>query len=481
MQLPQRWASLGREALFPADTDGRDRFAFLMLLAFILVAPWLGSARLPALLNGLLTPVGRLLVPAFGFAIGAAAFSSRSSFRSLRPLAVPLGSLLGIALLGALQLAPLPDRAFGLVAPVNLEIYHETAEILSLYGKTPPLPRVSLAPEETAGSVLRLGGYAVLLAAAAQLLRTRPRRRVFVGTLLTAACLHVVAAGVVLAGGGPFRGAFGSAEDFGDYLLVILPLAFGAFWAAILTNSDRGRDAVDRAERLEQQLSPVVARGLAFATLMAGIALTGSGGNVAAGTVAIGFLLALASRRRRRKRPAGAVATGVTASLLLAARVNAVPLAALELGGDMGRRLAVWRASLDAWHRFPILGTGLGAFRDAFRRVQPRELSGFVDTAQSDLLQILVTGGAVGALAAVVACASLLAVLLRLWKEQKHREESAMALAGVGALAALGLDGLVEFNLGAPAVPATLACVLGLAVAAGLGSPREPSAAPQTP
>ena len=438
---------------------------------FILVLPWVGSARLPAALTGGVAPVGRFLVPAFGLAIGAATFSSRSSFRSLRSLALPLWSLLGIALLGVLQLIPLPDSVLGRIAPVNLAIYHETAEILSLYGKEVPLPRVSLAPEETAGTVLRLGAYAALLVASAQLLRSRPRRRLFAGTLLAASFLHVVVAGVLLAGGRPFRGAFGSPADFGDYLLVVLPLGFGAFWAAILTNADRGRDAIDRIERLEQRIAPVVARGLACVTIAAGLALTGSAPNIAAGTLTLLILLALASRRRRRSRPTGLAAV-LTSTVLLAARADAAPLQAFSSTETMDRLLAVWRACLEAWHQFPILGAGLGAFRDAFRRAQPRELAGYIDNASSDLWQILITAGAVGAFLALVSFVSLTVVLWKLWKAQKHREESAMVLAGLGALIALGLDGLVEFNLSAPAVPATLACILGLATAAGYGSPR---------
>jgi O-antigen ligase len=102
-----------------------------------------------------------------------------------------------------------------------------------------------------------------------------------------------------------------------------------------------------------------------------------------------------------------------------------------------------------------------------------------VDSAQSNPLQILVTGGVVGGFFVVVGFVALLVVLLRRWKAQRHREERALTLAGVGALLAILLDGLVEFNLGAAAVPATAACIIGLALAAGDGSPREQPAAPR--
>jgi O-antigen ligase len=475
--IPQRLASLCREALAPADSDAADRLAFPMLVAFILVAPWLGGARSPEGLAGMAAPVGRLVIPAFGLAIAAASFWSRSSYRSLRSFALPLGSILGIGLLGCLQLIPMPDTLLQRLAPVNLEIYHETAELMELYGRSGPPPRVSLAPWETVGTVLRLVGYAALMAAAAHLLRTRPRRRVLTGALLVAGCLHVVVAGTLLATGSPYRGAFVSEPDFGHYLLVLLLVGFGALWAEVLTNTDRGRDAIDRAEQYEQRLPPLAAKALAFATIAAGLVLTGSTCSTGASLLAVLFVLALGAGQRRGWRRAARPAGVAAAATLLAARVGALPLTGFA-DVDISSKLRIWEAALEAWRAFPILGAGLGAFPDAFRRTQPRGIPGLVDAAPSDFLQILVTGGAVGALLALLGVVSLFWILLRKWKAQRHREESALVLAGAGAVLALGLDGLLDFNLGATAVPATLACVLGLAIAAADGSPRERPGAP---
>ena len=472
MAIPQRWASLGREALAPADTDAADRLAFLLLVAFILVAPWLGSVRSPGGLAGMAAPVGRLVIPALALAIAAAAFWSRSSYRSLRSFALPVGSILGLALLGGLQLIPMPDSLLQRFAPVNLEIYHETAELLGLYAKSTPVSRVSLAPRETAGTVLRLVAYAALLAAAAHLLRTRPRRRLFTGALLVAGCLHVVVAGALLATGSSFRGAFASESDFGHYLLVLLLVGFGALWAEVLTNTDRGRDAIDRAEQYEQRLPPLAAKALAFATIAAGLVLTGSTCSMGASLLAILFVLALGAGQRRAWRRAGGPAGAGAAAALVAVRFGAWPPTPFA-DIDLSRTLRLSEAGLEAWKTFPIVGAGLGAFVDAFRRVQPRALPGFVDSAPSNLFQILITGGAVGAILAVLAAVSFFWILLRKWKAQRHREESALVLAGAGALLAVGLDGIAEFNLGTAVVPATLACVLGLAIAGADGSARE--------
>ena len=96
-----------------------------------------------------------------------------------------------------------------------------------------------------------------------------------------------------------------------------------------------------------------------------------------------------------------------------------------------------------------------------------------MEFARSLPLQLLVTGGAVGAFFPLLAWVSMFALLLRRFLGQRHREESALTLVGIGALLVVGLDGLAEFNLAAESVPATLACVLGLALAAGDGSRRR--------
>ena len=135
-----------------------------------------------------------------------------------------------------------------------------------------------------------------------------------------------------------------------------------------------------------------------------------------------------------------------------------------DLGRDL--RVLLWTSSLEAWKEFPILGSGLGTFREALRRVQPRYLQGRIEQAHSDPLQLLVTGGAIGAAIGVLLVGSLFAALLRAWRRQKHREASVFVLAGFGALLSLTLHGLVEFNFSIPPIPATLACVLGAAWAA---------------
>jgi O-antigen ligase len=268
--------------------------------------------------------------------------------------------------------------------------------------------------------------------------------------------------------GRPFRGFFPSRADFADYLLVIVPVAFGAVWAEFLTSADRGREAADPTDRLERRLVPLASRSLALATLCVGLALTDAVWRVVAAVVGILLLLALAPRHpHARRRLPVATAIGLLLCGILAVRASGSPLTSLLSERTLNRTVDIWRSAFGAWREFPFVGAGLGAFPDAFRRVQPRGLVGLVDQARSDPMQLLVTGGAVGELLGLTAFLSLLVLLFRRWKAQRHREESALVLAGTGALVSFALAGLVEFNLGTPAVAAVLACVIGMALAAG--------------
>jgi O-antigen ligase len=133
---------------------------------------------------------------------------------------------------------------------------------------------------------------------------------------------------------------------------------------------------------------------------------------------------------------------------------------------NTGARVAIWRTAYRAWQDFPIFGSGLGTFPEAVRRIQPRELGGRLERARSDPAQILVTGGAVGTVLVAVLYLSLFLVLVRSFREQPHREESALVLGGFGALLSLSIHGLMDSAYPAPVVPAMLACLVGAAWAA---------------
>jgi O-antigen ligase len=196
-------------------------------------------------------------------------------------------------------------------------------------------------------------------------------------------------------------------------------------------------------------------------------------------------LLAVITQYRRaggRLRAGAGLAVAILAAVVFAATITREgPLERLlgtdpsELGTD--GRLKIWRGGIAAFRESPLWGWGLGTFREAFRPYQPAGLDGLVEQAHDEPLQLLVTGGVLGACLALVGFGALAFRLVTGFFAQRHREESAWALAGLGAFLALALHGLVEFNLSIPSVPATAAVLLGLASASAAWHRGTPTAA----
>ena len=380
-----------------------------------------------------------------------------------RPVRLPLGALGCLTLLGVAQLLPLPEGLLRQIAPVNLQIYHETARILGGFRQAGPAPRISIAPWETASTVLDLAAAIAVFLASMSLLRNRSRRRFFGGVVIVSAALTTLALvlpALTRTGTGEMEPR--AADAPAAFLGIGLCVAFAALWAEILTNADRGADSPDAAERFERRFAPIATRVALFLATAAGLLLCGVTSATLAASFAVLLLLAFSFRRRSSAfaRRAAVVAVFVfAAGSAFGARPNP------DAGAAEIHRSALpttWTIAVDAFRQFPYVGSGLGTFPDAFRREQPRELPGLIVQADSALLELLVTGGIAGAALAAVAILSLLVVLGRAWRSQRHREETAMTLAGLGALLFWALA-----SLGGPATT-TLSALPVLAAVCGM-------------
>jgi O-antigen ligase len=455
--------SLGFERERPLES-----VSFFLLLVFMASAPMQWGAVLPA---------GLLRLELLAFAIGALALGSVLAGDILRPLSVPLALLTGLAILGVVQLIPLPGALLAAVSPRSAGVYAETNQILQLWGQQEIAARISIAPASTRSATLFVAALACLGASCAHLLASRRRRRTFLVVFLGSIVIRTL---VAVAGFGPrttgrISGPFINPNHFAGYLEIGLACALGVLWREVLMSRDRSRGVADHGERLERRLLPISLAALLVGVVGVGIGLTKSRGGVAASILLVVIFVTLALSHRRIQRRTRATMLGVMMVALafgfIVATAKSEPVLRYlesdprEIAADT--RVRLWSTSLDAWMDYPVLGSGLGTFREAYRPHQPREIRNLVEQAHSDPLQILVTGGLIGFFLAAGVVVSSLFILVRLFYRQPHREESAFVLAGIGAIAVLALHGIVEFNLSIPAIPATLACVVGLALAAG--------------
>lgn len=436
-----------------------------MLLVYVAIAP------IP---YGGITQGGTLTLELFAFTTFALTFFGQPRLARLRGVRVSIAALLGVVILGVVQLLPMKIGVSG-------TIYDEAAHTLKTFAHPAPMPRISIAPTETWDTILLTLAYAALFVSALLLLRSRTRRRLFVAAFLGSAVLQIAIA-AAFRDSDRIHGSFVNPNHFAGYLEIALAVAFGVLWREVLHYRDNGRRVAERARRFENSFMRISLRIVLWGTIAAGLGLTQSRAGVLVAVVVTLILLTIAPAHprihNRRWSFAGAGAAIVGAAIgFTFLTVRQQPIVRF-LGSDprdpaSDLRLKLWQLSIDAWRHFPILGSGLGTFREAFRRVQPRDFNFYVEFAHSDALQLLVTGGIIGFALGAVAWIALMVALLRCWHREQRREESAMLLAAFAAMLSLTLHGLVEFNMSIPAIPATLACVAGFGWAAAHASEED--------
>jgi O-antigen ligase len=406
---------------------------------------------------------------------------------AFRPVAVPAAALVGLAVLGLAQSLPWPAPLAEAVSPGHVRLAREAGAALDPGARAPEAGAVALsvAPRESRRSAATFAVVAAALAAAAAAGRLREGRRL-VGAAVLAAALAQVAYGaprwvagaetvwgVAVGAGQRLQGTFVNPNHFALYLEMALALAFAWGWWAW------GRAAGEGAPP-ERRVALVALPTLAWLTLFAALAFTGSrAGLVAAlvGVVAQGALLAL--RRGLGRRGLGwALAGALAGAVVAAAGLAVVAFAGFEAG--LGRlagtspyevvwneRIAVYRATWELWQEFPWLGTGLGTFLHAFPLGQrPAEDELLWRHAHSDPLELLAVAGGLGGALLLVGLAAVLLRLLRLLRHGRRREDRAAGLAVLGALVAVGIHELADFGLTMPANALTLAALVGAAMAA---------------
>ena len=428
--------------------------------------------------------------------------------RRLRRIGVPVAGLMALALLGWLQSCTWPAAVAQTLSPEHARLRIEATAALE--GEpVPPVPEgapespeapsavgpsadppgvpLSLAPDVSRRTALHFACLAAALAAGALAGAARRGRRLVGAAVLLAALGQILYGaprwlsgattlyGLEVGASARLRGTFINPNHFAAYLEIALALAFAWGWWSL-------RRAA-REPRPERKVGLIAAPAMVWATLFAGLAFTGSRAGVVAGvagTLVQGLLVASSRGGGRRLRRAllalsGAVVAvgGLGLVLLIGAQAGLGRLATTSVYDlTWSIRRDVYRAALELWSRFPVTGTGLGTFVEAFPLVQPRDVPLVWRHAHSDPLELLVTAGLLGAVAALVGVVALVLRLIRVLRRGVRTEGRAGAVAALGALAALGLHECVDFGLTIPANAFTLAVLCGAAVSARLAPAR---------
>ena len=373
---------------------------------------------------------------------------------------------------GLLQLVPLP-QAWWLALPGRADY----AQALQAMGLALPthLP-TSLTPDATWVSLL--GALPLLACLALALSLPTPAWRWLLRLWVAVALLQ---AALGLAQLGPFPqlqfgavfqgviGTFANRNHLGNFLVMTLPLVLvelqAAWWKA-----QRGRAG-----------AAVWGWGLALFVLLATVLAGGSRGAIGTAVLVLGAAALL------MPGPAGVLAQ---ARWRLAAFAGLLVLAVGAagtgwLGGFAGERLAldagvradIRRATWEAAQVFWPVGSGLGSYAAVFPRFQPPAITGFVEHAHSDYVQLLMECGLLFVAVALATTALVLAragqVARRAARQGLGSTERLTVACGLGLLALL-LHAWVEFNLHIPANAMLGAFLLGSWLRVWPSDGREP-------
>jgi O-antigen ligase len=128
-----------------------------------------------------------------------------------------------------------------------------------------------------------------------------------------------------------------------------------------------------------------------------------------------------------------------------------------ESRGIQASRVDMWRDMLPMFPSFPLLGSGFNAFGTAYAPYQTIWRSDFIGQAHDEYLQVLLDTGLVGlGLFAVILGRTLAVAALA-------ASRSAFGVGLFGALLALAVHALVDFNWQIPANAATYIALAALA------------------
>ena len=315
--------------------------------------------------------------------------------------------------------------------------------------------------------------YALLAWLAGRLLRTSDDRRRLCWAVFIAGVAFAVIGITQKANGARFiygireiasnRSPFGpfyNRDHAGGFLVSCGAVGIGLFLSRL--GAFRGRRTIGDLANLWAAQSLVLGGLFAIAI---GTYMTESRGALHAATAA-GWLTAMASTSfisssRARSRTRAVLVSSFFA--YLAAVIHFSHLIGLESGAfdsSTAVRLSIWRRCLTMIADRPLFGFGLGAFQSAFAPYQEGWITGLVEHAHCDWLELLVTTGWVGFTVAAAAGAWHFALAVRDWLRGLDLENRALLSGMIFACLAFLLHGLVEFNLQLPASAALLVVLL---------------------
>lgn len=387
---------------------------------------------------------------------------------------------------GALQLIPLPPPILNAVSPESYRIWSHASRVASLAGvPVSNLHPISVDPRATTLELFRLLALFATFLVTALLIRTHVRRMTLIVVVGAAALfqmaygVHEAALGRYAIWGWPNRlihgrvtGTFVNPNHFAHYVALAVPLAL--FVAAMAWRDTRGGEVPlgRRIARLfEHRIAPFGLGLLTAVACVGAVLLAQSRGALLALAAGLALAAALLPRQNKVWRIASAATGGLLVVIALVLFLGTARTVArftpneFERATLVGRKIGI-ESALGVWNRFPIFGSGLGTFERVVSMEQSQDLAKMYHHAHNDYAEVAATSGTLGFVIALVTLTGGYVLLVRQTRDRELSwKRRAFQLAALASLTIALVHALFDFNFFIPANPATLAAILGCAVA----------------
>ena len=272
----------------------------------------------------------------------------------------------------------------------------------------------TVAPAHTARSLLLLLTYAGAYVLVVNLIRTRRQLDRLVSTLL-------ILGGVLAFLGlldyltrevwllrwrdsvptGRLSGTFVNPDHFASWLTMLMFLGLGYLAARGRPGSGTARTLqVLRSREGREQVARHYLPFPALVVMALALVFTLSRGGVLSFLITALLVLGLLRALGRIRRSLAVVGALLVATVGYGAWIGLEPFLTRVWHADYAVRWVQWLTTLPMLRAFPLLGVGLGAYRDAYLRYQPPALAPgkvYYPYAHNDLLQLAVELGLIGA------------------------------------------------------------------------------------
>lgn len=359
----------------------------------------------------------------------------------------------------AFQCLPMQISLMRVLSPARAELAQAMAP---LFG-SPASAALSASPTATTNQLIRVIAYAIVFLLIREA-TTDSRRRLWlvmiplivVGGVEAAFGLRQFASNADVEYA---RGTFINRNHFAGLLAMLVP------FAAIFALDLLGR----RQPRFAAALR--VAGGLAAGVMILAIVQSVSrmGFVAMAGSLLamlIVFCMVELSPRRRWVVAGGALLAAAVLAVVLPIRPVIDRLLQSGAEGSSLTRIEIWKSAFNLWQHYPVFGSGAGSFDSVVYRYEPSPMNYSPDFAHDDYLQGLAELGIVGFAIPASFFIAIVVLALRSARDPGSRTVRLAALACFGALAAILIHSLADFNLYIPSNAMLVAWICG--VAAGL-------------